>query len=126
MKRIFTALVILCSIFAVSAYSLWQFYQLRQEALPLLHSMEQLCRQEQLRDAAEYAHEFEQIWQEHQDALIRFARRDPLEHMGKCAVRLPVLAEYGELAEFAATVEELQYCLDELWQSELPHFGQLF
>ncbi len=126
MKRIITAFIILCSILGISAYSLWQFYQLRQEAAPLLDSMAKLCDQEMLSSTLPYVEDFQQLWQDYQPSLIRFTRRDPLEHMGKCAARLSALAEHGDAADFAATIDELSYCLDELWHSELPSLGQLF
>lgn len=126
MKRIITAFVILCLILAVSAYSIWQFYEMRQEALPLLEQMKELCDAGDLASAQGYVQQFLNVWEKYQPALSRFTRRDPLEHMGQCAVRLSALAEYGDAADFSATIDELSYCMEQLWQSELPDFRQLF
>ena len=126
MKRIIAAFMIVCLILSVSAYSIWQFYQLRQEAIPLLEQMRELCDAGDLSSVQGYAEKFQDLWEEYQPDLSRFTRRDPLEHMGKCAARLSALAEYGDAADFSATVDELSHCLEQLWQSELPDFKQLF
>lgn len=125
MKRLLIAVAIVLGILGSSAWSLWQFYHLKEEAAPLLAQMEQAAENSDLDSGVEAAERFLTLWSSREKKLIRFVRRDPLEHIGRCAVRLPQLGKQGDLADFAATASELRYSLDELWESELPLWDNL-
>ena len=125
MKRLLIAIAIVLGILGSSAWSLWQFYNLKEEAAPLLTQMEQAAANDDLDSGIQAAEQFLALWSSRENQLIRFVRRDPLEHIGRCAVRLPHLGRQGDLADFAATASELRYSLDELWESELPLWDNL-
>lgn len=126
MKRQLIALAIILVIVGSGSRSLWQFSQLRKEASPLFQKMEGVTETEAFPQAAAAATDFLQLWETHQRGLCRYLRREALEQIGRRAVRLPQLAQHRDLAEFSATVQELQYYLNELWESELPQWNHLF
>ena len=120
MKRLFIAVAIVLMIIASSLWSLWQFSRLREEAEPLFSTMEQAAQRSDTFAAMDASEQFLLLWQHYEQKLIPFVRQDPLEIIGGCAARLPALAEHKDQAEFAATVRELRYRMEELWNSELP------
>ncbi len=126
MKRMILALGIVASIVAMGCWSLWQFHSLRQEAAPLLAAMERAIADENSAAGVEAATAFETLWTDYEDTLFRLARRDPLEQIGTYAAALPALARYEDFGDCAASLAELEYCLRELWESELPLLQNLF
>ncbi len=125
MKRLLIAVSIVLCILASSFWSLWQFSLLRQEAEPLFQTMEQALAQQDAEASLSASQQFLQLWKDYEQKLIPFVRQDPLEVIGGCAARLPALAEHQAAADFAATLRELRYRMDELWDSELPIFRNL-
>ena len=125
MKRLLIAVSIVLSILASSLWSLWQFSQLRQEAEPLFFIMENAAGKNDPSAALSASKEFLQLWTHYEEKLISFVRQDPLEVIGGCAVRLPALAEHQSAADYAATLQELRYRIEELWNSELPTWNNL-
>lgn len=120
MKRLLLAVLIVSAIISSGVWSLWQFSLLREEAAPLLRRMEQAADRSDYTSGTAAADEFLELWLSYEGKLVPFVRQDPLEAIGSCAVRLPAFGEHGAEAEFAATVRELRYLLDELWESEVP------
>ena len=125
MKRIVIAVSIVLLIIGSGCWSLWDFARLREDAAPLLQAMEEYARQDDLTDAINAAEQFRSLWEEKENTLTRFVRREPLEHIGRCAARLPALGQHGDHAEFAAAVAELCYSMEELWESEKVTIGNL-
>jgi len=126
MKRLVIALVTIGVIVGASLSSLWQFSQLRSQAEPLLQQLEQQAQEGRWQEAAQGAQDFVALWQQHEAGLVRFTRRDPVEQIGCLAAQLPVLAQYQEEAELAAALRELDYCLEMLWDSQIPRLSTLF
>lgn len=126
MKRMIIAIAIVLAILCSGSYSLWKFHRLRMEATPLIETMDQAADNGALEQAHEAAQRFWELWMDYEPDLVRFARRDPLEEIGRCAARLTAFAAHGEEAEFAAAVNELEYGLKELWESEFPSVHNLF
>ena len=125
MKRLTVAILIVCTILGSGIWSLWQFSVLREKSEPLLQRMEQSAYAEDFTAGTASAQQFLELWLSYEGKLIPFVRQDPLEAIGSCAARLPSLSQYGARADFAATVRELRYRFDELWESELPTLNNL-
>lgn len=126
MKRMLIAIAIVLAILGSSSFTLWRFYRMEQEAAPMLQAMQACADSEDLPEAVILAEQFRDLWTEYQPSFVRVARRDSLERIGRCAARLPALGQHGDSAEFAAAVQELAYCINELWESELPLLRNLF
>lgn len=126
MKRLAIALVTIALIVGSSLVSLWNFSQLRDEASPLLEQLEQQAQEGRWQEAEAGAETFLTLWQQHEAGLVRFTRRSPVEQIGSLSVQLPVLARCQEKADFRAALRELGYCLEMLWDSQIPRFNTLF
>lgn len=126
MKRLAIALITIALIVSSSLVSLWHFAQLRNDASPLLQQLEQQAQEGRWQEAEAGAESFLALWQEHEPGLVRFTRRSPVEQIGSLSVQLPVLARCQEEADFRSALRELGYCLEMLWDSQIPRLNTLF
>ena len=127
MRRLIISLVMLAGILFLSAFNLYTLYQIRGELVGDLDAMMQKLEQGQDPTAVTMdALEFEELWLDREEKLVKFIRHADLEQITWDSARLPYLARYGDLSELAAEINRIRLQVNHLWESQFPRWRTVF
>lgn len=127
MRRLIISIGLVLGIFALSIYNLYTLNVTRGELLHELDSMMELL--ETTNDpaaAVNSAVEFEKIWLDREERLVKFIRHSDLEQITWDSARLPYLARYGDMSELTAEINRIRLQVNHLWETQLPRWRTVF
>lgn len=76
--------------------------------------------------AARLTDEFHEQWERNETVMTRYIHHDELDTITGIVARLPMLAKYGETAEYAAEVARLRHLISHIRDAEIPTLPNIF
>ncbi len=126
MKRLIISLVMVALIIAFSISNTVTLYNVRGELNEHLNNMAQKLDGGEAQDVVEDTQQFQQLWLDREEKLVRFIRHTDLEQITWDCARLPYLAKYGDMAELTAEINRIQLQINHLWETQVPRIRTVF
>lgn len=126
MKRLVVSIVMLVLILLLSVMNTFTLYNIRVELTQVLQNISDKLEAEGPHAVVKDAEEFEKLWLEREEKLLRFIRHSDLEQITWDSARLPYLAKYGDTAELAAELNRIHLQVNHLWETQVPRFQTVF
>ncbi|MBC8545550.1 DUF4363 family protein [Clostridiaceae bacterium NSJ-31] len=126
MKRLIISLVMVALIIAFSISNTVTLYNVRGELNEHLNNMAQKLEGGEAQDVVEDTQQFQQLWLDREEKLVRFIRHTDLEQITWDCARLPYLAKYGDMAELTAEINRIQLQINHLWETQVPRIRTVF
>ena len=126
MKRLIISLVMVALIIAFSISNTVTLYNVRGELNEHLNNMAQKLEGGEAQDVVEDTQQFQQLWLDREEKLVRFIRHTDLEQITWDCARLPYLAKYGDMAELTAEINRIQLQINHLWETQVPRSRTVF
>lgn len=120
MKRLIISLVMLAVIISFSVTNTFTLYHIRIELSDYLEAMSQKLEQNGPQSIVEDAQQFQTLWLEREEKLMRFIRHADLEQITWDSARLPYLAFYGDVGELSAEINRIRLQINHLWETQIP------
>lgn len=126
MKRLIISLVMVALIIAFSISNTVTLYNVRGELNEYLNNMAQKLEGGEAQDVVEDTQQFQKLWLDREEKLVRFIRHTDLEQITWDCARLPYLAKYGDMAELTAEINRIQLQINHLWETQVPRIRTVF
>ena len=127
MRRLIISIVMLLGILTLSVVNLFTLNTVRTELTNELDvMMDTLEREGDPTAVIQDALDFEQLWLDREEKLIKFMRHSDLEQITWDSARLPYLARYGDMPELTAEVNRIRLQVNHLWETQLPRWTTVF
>lgn len=126
MKRLVVSIVMLVLILLLSVMNTFTLYNIRVELTQVLQNISDKLEAEGPHAVVKDAEEFEKLWLEREEKLLRFIRHSDLEQITWDSARLPYLAKYGDTAELAAELNRIHLQVNHLWETQVPRLQTVF
>lgn len=126
MKRPVVSIVMLVLILLLSVMNTFTLYNIRVELTQVLQNISDKLEAEGPHAVVKDAEEFEKLWLEREEKLLRFIRHSDLEQITWDSARLPYLAKYGDTAELAAELNRIHLQVNHLWETQVPRLQTVF
>ena len=108
MKRVVAVCVIIALILAASTAALMHLLRGSDEMEASLSAIADAIDRDDMPRAARLTDEFHEQWERNETVMTRYIHHDELDTITGIVARLPMLAKYGETAEYAAEVARLR------------------
>lgn len=122
MKRLITAVLLLCLILGISSYS---FFSLEKGIEELSEAVQALRYHTPAEELEARSQELVELWNQKERTFVVFVRHDTLDEVTQLLAELPSLAEYQELGSFYSRVDSILARLDDLADSARPSYRNL-
>lgn len=126
MKRVVAVCVIIALILAASTAALMHLLRVSDEMEASL--LRHCGRHRPGRHAAGRAahRRVTSQWERNETVMTRYIHHDELDTITGIVARLPMLAKYGETAEYAAEVARLRHLISHIRDAEIPTLPNIF
>ena len=126
MKRMWLALGLIVAVIVVSSGALFLLTGIKNDFDARFDSLYRLVEENDSEAAAEAARQLTDYWMERHHTLCRIVRHTQLDQITLAVARFEPLALYGERGELAAEITRCKLLLEDIWDSELPTFMNIF
>lgn len=126
MKRVITACVIIALILAASTAALLHLLRVTDELDASLAAIADAIEQNDIPRAAQLTDNLHKEWERNEAIMTRYIHHDELDAITGIVARLPMLAKYGETAEYAAEVARLRHLISHIRDAEAPTLPNIF
>lgn len=126
MKRMWLALGLIVAVAAVSSGALFLLTGIKNDFDARFDNLYRLVEENDSEAAAEAARQLTDYWMEKHHMLCRIVRHTQLDQITLAVARFEPLALYGECGELAAEITRCKLLLEDIWDSELPTFTNIF
>ncbi len=126
MKRMWLALGLIVAVIAVSSGALFLLTGIKNDFDARFDSLYRLVEENDSEAAAEAARQLTDYWMEKHHTLCRIVRHTQLDQITLAVARFEPLALYGEYGELAAEITRCKLLLEDIRDSELPTFMNIF
>lgn len=126
MKRMWLALGLIVAVIVVSSGALFLLTGIKNDFDARFDSLYRLVEENDSEAAAEAARQLTDYWMEKHHTLCRIVRHTQLDQITLAVARFEPLALYGERGELAAEITRCKLLLEDIWDSELPTFMNIF
>ncbi|MFR9188852.1 MAG: DUF4363 family protein [Anaerotruncus massiliensis (ex Togo et al. 2019)] len=120
MKRVVAVCVIIALILAASTAALMHLLRVSDEMEASLSAIADAIDRDDMPRAARLTDEFHEQWERNETVMTRYIHHDELDTITGIVARLPMLAKYGETAEYAAEVARLRHLISHIRDAEIP------
>ncbi len=126
MKRMWLAVGLIAAVVLISAGALFLLTGIKNDFDSKFDSLYLLVESGDSAAAASAARELTEYWMERHHTLCRIVRHGQLDQITLAVARFEPLAVYGERGELAAEITRCKLLLEDIWDSELPTFTNIF
>ena len=126
MKRVVAVCVIIALILAASTAALMHLLRVSDEMEASLSAIADAIDRDDMPRAARLTDEFHEQWERNETVMTRYIHHDELDTITGIVARLPMLAKYGETAEYAAEVARLRHLISHNRDAEIPTLPNIF
>ena len=126
MKRMWLALGLIVAVAAVSSGALFLLTGIKNDFDARFDNLYHLVEENDPEAAAEAAKQLTDYWMAKHHMLCRIVRHTQLDQITLAVARFEPLALYGERGELAAEITRCKLLLEDIWDSELPTFTNIF
>lgn len=126
MKRMWLAVGLIAAVVLISAGALFSLTGIKNDFDSKFDSLYLLVESGDSAAAASAARELTEYWMERHHTLCRIVRHGQLDQITLAVARFEPLAVYGERGELAAEITRCKLLLEDIWDSELPTFTNIF
>ena len=126
MKRVILAAVLLGLVVGFNIYCLDSVTKTKDEVYKNIEDISASLSANDLEKAASECEEFAEYWLSESRSICRVVRHELIDRMTASVSRLSALAEYGELGELSAELDQCRTVMGEIWDSERPFLGNIF
>ncbi len=126
MKRMWLAVGLIAAVVLISAGALFLLTGIKNDFDSKFDSLYLLVESGDSAAAAGAAKELTEYWMERHHTLCRIVRHGQLDQITLAVARFEPLAVYGERGELAAEITRCKLLLEDIWDSELPTFTNIF
>ena len=126
MKRMWLAVGLIAAVIIISAGALALLTSIKNDFDAQFDSLYELVKSGDNAAAAAAASELTEYWMERHHTLCRIVRHGQLDQITLAVARFEPLALYGERGELAAEITRCKLLLEDIWDSELPTFTNIF
>lgn len=126
MKRMWLALGLIVAVIVVSSGALFLLTGIKNDFDARFDSLYRLVEENDSEAAAEAARQLTDYWMEKHHTLCRIVRHTQLDQITLAVARFEPLALYGERGELAAEITRCKLLLEDIRDSELPTFMNIF
>ena len=126
MKRMWLAVGHIAAVVLISAGALFLLTGIKNDFDSKFDSLYLLVESGDSAAAASAAKELTEYWMERHHTLCRIVRHGQLDQITLAVARFEPLAVYGERGELAAEITRCKLLLEDIWDSELPTFTNIF
>ncbi len=126
MKRMWLAVGLIAAVVLISAGALFLLTGIKNDFDSKFDSLYLLVESGDSAAAASAAKELTEYWMERHHTLCRIVRHGQLDQITLAVARFEPLAVYGERGELAAEITRCKLLLEDIWDSELPTFTNIF
>lgn len=120
------ALGLIVAVIVVSSGALFLLTGIKNDFDARFDSLYRLVEENDSEAAAEAARQLTDYWMERHHTLCRIVRHTQLDQITLAVARFEPLALYGERGELAAEITRCKLLLEDIWDSELPTFMNIF
>ncbi len=120
------ALGLIVAVIVVSSGALFLLTGIKNDFDARFDSLYRLVEENDSEAAAEAARQLTDYWMEKHHTLCRIVRHTQLDQITLAVARFEPLALYGERGELAAEITRCKLLLEDIWDSELPTFMNIF
>ncbi|MBQ7874871.1 MAG: DUF4363 family protein [Oscillospiraceae bacterium] len=125
MKRVIFAAALLAAVILLNILCIHIVADIKNDITEKLDTLYEAAS-EGPEEAAALCGEFTEYWIEKSHILCRIVRHDLIDQITIAVARFAPLAEYGEIGELSAEILRCKILLEEIWDSEMPFFRNIF
>lgn len=126
MKRMWLALGLIAAVVGISSGALILLTGIKSDFDARFEELYELVESGDNAAAAAKAKELTDYWMDKHHTLCRIVRHAQLDQITLAVARFEPLALYGERGELAAEITRCKLLLEDIWDSELPTFTNIF
>ncbi|MBC8584679.1 DUF4363 family protein [Youxingia wuxianensis] len=126
MKRVGVAVVVFALLIALSGLSLWHLHTVTQDMTETLSQIKEYINNNEIGQAQSLTDQVIHQWHVNEKVMTRYVHHHQLDEITGIIARLPSLAQYGDISEFAAEVEHTRVLIAHIWDSEIPSPKNIF
>ncbi|WP_308753728.1 DUF4363 family protein [uncultured Anaerotruncus sp.] len=126
MKRVVAVCVIIALILTASTMALMHLLRVSDEMEASLSAIADAIDRDDMPRAAQLTNAFLDQWERSETVMTRYIHHDELDTITGIVARLPMLAKYGETAEYAAEVARLRHLISHIRDAEVPTLPNIF
>lgn len=125
MKRVIFAAVLLAAVIGFNCFCISAVSKIENEVSEKLDAL-YLSAEENPEESSSLCEEFTGYWIEKSHILCRIVRHDLIDQVTIAVARFSPLAKYGETGELCAEILRCKILLEEIRESEMPYFRNIF
>lgn len=126
MKRVVFAVVVIAVLILFNLYCLGVVFEIKSEAVEKLDFLYNSLNESDTEKLVSVCENFTEYWITEHHTLCRIVRHDLLDQATIAVSRFVPLAKYDESGELGAEINRCRILLEEIWDSELPYFRNIF
>ncbi len=126
MKRLWISIALFAAVVATSCVCLFYLTNLKNDFSKDFDELYELNAAGDNEKTAAAAKELTEKWMDKLHVFCRIVRHTQLDHVTLAVAKFESLAKYGENGELAAEIDRCKILLEDIWDSELPLFRNIF
>ena len=126
MKRLILAAALMFLLIGFNFFCLNLLHETKDDISKRLDFIEYSIKSDNFEETASECEKFEEYWLIKQHLLSRIVRRELLEQMACSVAKFAPLAEFEEYGELCSEINLCRIVIEEIYDSELPLFRNIF
>ncbi len=107
-------------IISIYGISLYHTHQVTRQMIGRLTATEEAARAQKTAQAAEQTEQLQLFWEEKEKVLMLYIRHNELDQVANNLAQMAGLIESGDSAAFYAKLDQTEFLVQHIFESELP------